>query len=120
MSAEQQSDFDADFDAAVEGWRNRYKLREDDAVFLLIDLFRIHQRHWDELRRRDQPSVDQFHSDILKFAESAKAIQNEASALVKTFQTAKDSGTSGVSAATAFVAATCALAAGYFLGRLFP
>ena len=119
MSAEQQTDFDADFDAAVEGWKNRYKLREDDAVFLLIELFRIHQRHWDELRRRDAPSVDQLHSNILKCSESATAIQNEASALVKALQAAKDSKASGVSAATAFVAATCALAAGYFIGRLF-
>lgn len=119
MSAEQQSEFDADFDAAVEGWKNRHKLREDDAVFLLIELFRIHQRHWDELRRREVPSDDQFRSDILKCSESVKAVQNEASALVKELQAAKNSNTSGVSATTAFIAAICALAAGYFIGRIF-
>ena len=34
-----------------------------------MELFRIHQRHWDELRRREIPSFEQFRTDIAKFAE---------------------------------------------------
>ena len=56
MPNTEQSDFDEDFEQAVARWRQRHKLREDDAVLLLVELFRIHQRHWDELRRREIPS----------------------------------------------------------------
>ena len=44
--------FDEEFDEAVAEWRDKHRLREDDAVMLLVELFRIHQRHWDEIRRR--------------------------------------------------------------------
>jgi hypothetical protein len=118
MPAERQSDFDEDFDAAVEGWRNRYKLREDDAVFMLIDLFRIHQRHWDELRKGDS-ATEQFSTDVMKCSEAAKAIQTEASALLKALQTIQASNGTGVSAATAFVTVLCALTAGFIIGRWF-
>lgn len=118
MSAE-RSDFDEEFESAVEGWKNRYKLREDDAVFLLIELFRIHQRHWDELRRRDVSSMDEIPPDILKCLEDAKAIQNEVPALLKAIQDTKASGDNGISAATAFMAGLCALVAGYIIGRWF-
>ena len=49
---------------AVAEWRDKHRLREDDAVMLLVELFRIHQRHWDELRRREIPSFEQFRADI--------------------------------------------------------
>jgi len=118
MSSEPQSGFDEEFDAAVEGWRNRHKLREDDAVFLLIELFRIHQRHWDELRKRDAPT-EQFYADILKCSEAAEAIQTEASALLKALQAIKTSNSTGVSSTTAFVAALCSLTAGFIIGHWF-
>jgi hypothetical protein len=31
--------------------------------YLLVELFRIHQKHWDELRQRQMPSLDQFRTD---------------------------------------------------------
>jgi hypothetical protein len=120
MPTEQHPDFDAEFDAAVEGWKNRHRLREDDAVFLLIELFRIHQRHWDELRRRDFPATDQIRSEVLKCSETARVIQDDASTLLKALQSGNTSCSKGVSAATAFIAALCALVAGYLLGRSFP
>ncbi|MCL4788594.1 MAG: hypothetical protein KJ070_17670, partial [Verrucomicrobia bacterium] len=58
--------FEDEFERAVADWRERHRLREDDAVLLLVDLFRIHQRHWDDLRRRELPSFEQFRGDIAK------------------------------------------------------
>jgi hypothetical protein len=118
MPAEPQSGFDEEFDTAIEGWRNRHKLREDDAVFLLIELFRIHQRHWDELRKRDAPA-EQFGAGVVVCAEAAKAIQAETSELLKALQTIKALNSTGVSATTAFVAVLCALTAGFIIGHWF-
>ena len=59
-----QPNFDEEFDEAVAEWRDEHRLREDDAVMLLVELFRIHQRHWDEIRRRELPSFEQFRSDM--------------------------------------------------------
>ena len=63
--------FEDEFERAVADWRDRHRLREDDAVLLLVDLFRIHQRHWDDLRRREFPSFEQFRGDIAKLTESS-------------------------------------------------
>ena len=75
--------FDDEFDRAVADWRERHRLREDDAVLLLVDLFRIHQRHWDEIRRRELPSFGQFRGDIAKLAESSGVFQQYATALIE-------------------------------------
>jgi hypothetical protein len=40
----QPPDFDEEFTKAVAEWRDKHRLREDDAVILLVELFRIHQR----------------------------------------------------------------------------
>ena len=61
---EKPPDFDEEFTQAVAHWREQHKLREDDATLLLIELFRIHQKHWDALRSREMPSFNQFRSDI--------------------------------------------------------
>ena len=63
MPNTEQPNFDEEFDAAVAEWRDKHRLREDDAVMLLVELFRIHQQHWDELRRREIPSFEQFRAD---------------------------------------------------------
>ena len=65
-----EPDFDDDFERAVADWRERYRLREDDAVLLLVELFRIHQRHWDDLRRRELPSFELVRADIAKLVET--------------------------------------------------
>jgi len=70
------SDFDEEFERAVASWRERHRLREDDAVLLLVELFRIHQQHWDALRRRDSPSWEQLRRDLAKFDESGRRTQD--------------------------------------------
>src|SRR5271163_215397 len=77
----EQPDFDEDFTKAVAEWRDKHRLREDDAVMLLVELFRIHQRHWDELRRREIPSFEQFRADIAKLVGAAQTFQQQSAAL---------------------------------------
>jgi len=54
----EQPDFDEEFAKAVAEWRDKHRAARNDAVILLVELFRIHQRHWDELRRREIPSFE--------------------------------------------------------------
>jgi hypothetical protein len=68
---ETKLDFDEEFLQTLEQWREKNKIRDDDAVYLLVELFRIHQNHWDELRRRQMPSLDQFRADASAVTESA-------------------------------------------------
>src|SRR5437867_12662789 len=53
---EPEPSFDAEFQAAIDAWRKQHRLREDDAVFLCLELFLIHQGHWHQLRRKELPS----------------------------------------------------------------
>src|SRR2546427_496114 len=61
----------------------RSPLREVDAVLLLVELVRIHQRHWDEFRRREIPSFEQFRADIGKLVEAARTFEGQATALLE-------------------------------------
>lgn len=38
--------------AAVDAWRQRHGLREDDPVFLLVELLQLHQHHWEARRQQ--------------------------------------------------------------------
>ena len=114
-------DFDEDFEKAIVQWRERYKLREDDASLMLIELFRIHQKHWDALRRREMPSFIQFRSDISSLIEAAKNFRQQASVLtemLKKLPQLRESAT--VTLAAASFAALSFLLAGYLIGRAWP
>src|SRR5580698_6839254 len=82
MPSNEQPDFDEEFTKAVAEWRDKHRLREDDAVMFLVELFRIHQRHWDEIRRREIPSFEQFRADIVKLVGTAQTFQQHSSALL--------------------------------------
>ena len=113
--------FDDEFEEAVAQWRSRHRLAEDDAVLLLVDLFRLHQRHWDELRRRELPSFEQFRSDIAKLSEAAKTFQNDSAALLKEIRSQPRRETrASVSLSIAIVAAILALLAGILIGKAWP
>jgi len=49
--------FAEDFAKAIESWRHKHQLRDDDPVVLCLELFRIHQDHWDNIRRQEFPSL---------------------------------------------------------------
>lgn len=111
-------DFEDEFERAVADWRERHRLREDDAVLLLVDLFRIHQRHWDDIRRRELPSFEQFRDDIAKLIEASRSFQQHAVALAE--QLKRQPGgrpTAMVTRAAAWMAALAGGLAGYLLGR---
>lgn len=114
-------DFDEEFDQAVTQWRQQHKLREDDAVLLLVDLFRIHQHHWDQLRRREMPSFEQFRTDIGALAEAAKTFQQQAATLIETLKKQSPAASSeNVTFTAAVFAVIAALLGGYLIGRVWP
>jgi len=113
--------FDDEFEEAVAAWRSRHHLAEDDAVLLLVELFRLHQRHWDEIRRRELPSFEQFRSDIAKLSEAAKAFQKDSAVLLEVMRSQPRRGASArVSLSVATVAAILALLAGFLIGMAWP
>ena len=113
--------FDDEFEQAVAEWRSRHRLAEDDAVLLLIELFRLHQRHWDEIRRRELPSFEQFRSDIAKLSEAAKAFQKDSAALLEALRSQPRRGPRPrVSLSVATLATILALLAGFLIGKALP
>lgn len=111
-------DFEDEFERAVADWRDRHRLREDDAVLLLVDLFRIHQRHWDDLRRRELPSFEQFRGDIAKLIEASHSFQQHASTLAEQLKhQPRGRQTAMVTRTAAWLAALAGGLAGYLLGK---
>ena len=118
---EKETSFDEDFEAALAQWREKHRLSEDDAVLLLVDLFRIHQQHWDELRRHELPSFEQFRSDITRLVESARGIQELAAGLHERLQdgvTRYQAPT--VTRTAAWLATLAGCLAGFLFGRSWP
>ena len=116
-----QPDFDEEFNAAIAEWRDKHRLREDDAVMLLVELFRIHQRHWDELRRREIPSFGELRTDIAKLTEAARTFQGQTTALLEVLRSRPPAGNGPRVTRTAAIFATLAgLLGGYLIGRAWP
>lgn len=120
MPNPEQSNFDEEFDAAIAEWRDKHRLREDDAVMLLVELFRIHQRHWDEIRRREIPSFEQFRADITKLAEAARTFQGQSAALLEILPTQPPHRAARITRTAAFFATIACGFAGYLIGRAWP
>jgi hypothetical protein len=121
MPNNQQPDFDEEFTQAVAEWRDIHRLREDDAVMLLVELFRIHQRHWDEVRRREIPSFEQFRADVAKLAESARTFQGQSAALLELLRSQPSTERPArITRAAAVFATIAGLLAGYLIGRAWP
>jgi hypothetical protein len=116
-----EPDFEDDFERAVVDWRERYRLREDDAVLLLVELFRIHQRHWDDLRRRELPSFELVRADIAKLAGTTRTFQAQSAALLDALKKLPSTHLAArITRTAAFFAALASLLAGYLIGRAWP
>ena len=114
-------DFDEEFTQAIAHWRERHKLREDDATLLLIELFRIHQKHWDALRAREMPSFIQFRSDIGLLSQAAKTFQQETATLIELLKNQPPTHNMvKVTRAAALFAALACLLAGYLVRMVWP
>ena len=113
-----QPNFDEEFDEAVAEWRDEHRLREDDAVILLVELFRIHQRHWDELRRRELPVLEPLRGDLRRLGESNRACQQQIAALVEQLSNLPPLPKAPtVTRTAAWLAALAGSLAGYLLGK---
>ena len=121
MTNTEQPDFDEEFNQAVASWREAHQLQEDDAVMLLVELFRIHQRHWDELRRREIPSFEQFRPDIAKLAEAARTFHGQSTALLEVLRSQPPAHRAArITRAAAAFATIAGFLAGYLIGRVWP
>lgn len=121
MPNTEHPDFDEEFAKAVAEWRDKHRLREDDAVILLVELFRIHQQHWDELRRHELPSFEQFRAHIAKLVGTAQTFQQQTAALLEALRSQSPaSRVVRITRAAAIFAALAALLAGYLIGRVWP
>jgi len=111
-------DLDGDFDQAINRFREQHKLAENDAVMLLVELFRIHQQHWDALRRREMPSFEPFRSDILALLASTKALQEQFAPLIEAVEMQSPvESVKKIPLPVAMAATIAALLGGYFIGR---
>ena len=121
MPNNEQPDFDEEFNQAVADWREAHHLQEDDAVMLLVELFRIHQRHWDELRRREIPSFEQFRADLEKLAAAARTFQAQSTALLEILRSQPPAYRAAkITRAAAAFAAIAGFLAGYLIGKVWP
>jgi hypothetical protein len=121
MPPNEQPNFDEEFDEAVVEWRDKHRLREDDAVMLLVELFRIHQRHWDEIRRREFPPFEAVRADIAKLAEAARIFQGQSAALLELLRSQPPGHRAArITRAAALFATLAGLLAGYLIGRAWP
>jgi hypothetical protein len=109
-------DFDEDLLLAVKKWRDQHKIQENDPVFLLLELFRIHQDHWDELRRRQMPTLDQFRQDIASTVEAAKSLKEQTAKVTKALNAHPASETT-IPLTTAIFAALSTLLAGFLIAK---
>jgi hypothetical protein len=99
-------DFDEDFLQAKQKWCEQHQIKDDDTILFLLDLFRIHQSHWDEIRHRQMPSLDEFKKDIAVLTEAAKILKERASKEIR-----------AVDLPTAICAALSAAIAGFLIGK---
>lgn len=84
--SEPNDNFTEDFAKAIEAWRRKYQLRDDDPVVLCLELFRIHQNNWDSIRRKEFPSFSEFRDALLQLQQQAVAIQRHESGLLEELQ----------------------------------
>jgi hypothetical protein len=84
-------------------------------------LFRIHQRHWDEIRRREIPSFEQFRSDIAKLVDAARTFQGQTTALLEVLRGQLPAHHAArITRAAAVFATIAGLLAGYLIGKAWP
>lgn len=90
-------------------------------MLLLVELFRIHQRHWDELRRREMPSLELLRTDLAKHSETTRTYQAQSAALLELLRKLPTTQLAArITRAAAFFAALACLLAGYLIGRAWP
>ena len=77
------NNYSKDFESALAEWRTRHHLREGDPLLLCLELFRIHQTHWDAIRREDLPSFSEVRDSLLQLHQNAIVLQRQSAALTE-------------------------------------
>lgn len=112
---------DEELKAAVEAWRKKHQFPEDDAVLLLVELLKIHQNHWEALRRKDVPSFEPLRNDMQALTSTNKALKTQAKTLsARLAKLGNLTQAPMVTRTSAWIAALSGFLAGTILGRLFP
>ena len=70
-----QPDFQKEFEQTLAAWKQRHHVRDEDVVLFCVELFRIHQQHWDAIRKRDFPSLEDFTGTAAQIGATAKQSQ---------------------------------------------
>jgi len=110
-----------EFQRAIEQWRGHYRIKEDDTVMLMLELFRIHQDHWDGIRQRDTVGFLEFRQMIEKQNESMKTFQRHVDTVTDLLRQREDTRkckavADGIGTATMILVI---LATGVLLGKFF-
>ena len=103
---------------AVDAWRVQHRLREDDAVLLLVQLLKIHQDHWEALRRKDFPPVEPLRADIGTLLDVSRGLQKQAQSLsAKLTKASKGRERATITRTAGWLAALAGALGGYLVGR---
>jgi len=79
----QQNRLSEDFTRLVNDWRKKHQLRDDDPLLLCLELFQLHQTHWDAVRRQELPSFSDFSETLKNLHQDATLFQRQASTLTE-------------------------------------
>lgn len=74
---------EAEFQNAVLRWREKHRLQENDPVFHLLELFQIHQRHWEAIRRSGQPSAMDYEEALGRLSDNIALIGQSSETLLR-------------------------------------
>lgn len=114
-----KAEFPAHFQKVVTQWCKQHDLQRDDPILLCVELFRIHQSHWDEIRHKDMPSFQEFRQTLLKLVESASAFQRQVDSLREELRLHQgESGIVAPSVTGLILTAILALGCGILIGKL--
>lgn len=78
-----QNKLSEDFARLINDWRQKHQLRDDDPLLLCLELFQLHQSHWDAIRRQELPSFSDFGESLKKLHQDAAAFQRLAGTLTE-------------------------------------
>jgi hypothetical protein len=110
-------DFSSEFQQVIAEWQKRHGLRENDAILLCVELFQIHQKHWDELRRQDLPSFSEFRDSLQKLQGIASSLQRDANSMVAELRLHKRNQTEAPPFVMILAVGLGCIALGFLLGR---
>lgn len=113
-----QNKLSEDFAKLVNEWRQKHQIREDEPLLLCLELFQLHQSHWDAIRRQELPSFSDFGESLKKLHQDAAAFQRQAGTLTEELRRYKSASSLVAPSITGLIlTAVFATLAGLFIGK---